>query len=76
MTGSNNGGWIKASLSVTPGQQFYILVGGAGGFNGGGTGAGASDIRTSSNDLRSRVIVAGAGGYGYYPGVGGYGGKY
>jgi hypothetical protein len=56
------GARVRASLPVTPGQTFYIRVGGVGGssidgaaFNGGGTGGqysagggGATDIRTIS----------------------------
>ena len=65
------GGWVQASLSVTAGQMLYIYVGGDGstGFNGGGygdygyyEGGGATDIRTISGNLTSRLIVAGGGG--------------
>ena len=65
------GGWVQASLSVTAGQTLYIYVGSVG-FNGGGSagqgggaGGGATDIRTISGNLTSRLIVAG-GGVGYY----------
>jgi Glycine rich protein len=71
------GGWVQASLSVTAGQTLYVFVGGdtvvgasyngggAGGrFGAGGAGAGATDIRTISSDLKSRLIVAGGGGGG------------
>jgi Glycine rich protein len=69
------GGWVQASLSVTAGQTLYVFVGGdtvvgasyneggAGGSDGGGAG-GATDIRTISSDLKSRLIVAGGGGGG------------
>lgn len=63
------GGWVQASLSVLAGQTLSVYIGGSGrlgGFNGGGggrfKGGGASDIRTISGDLRSRLIVAGGGG--------------
>ena len=71
------GGWVQAFLSVTAGQTLYIYVGGDGitgeRFNGGGTaddfygritggGGGATDIRTMSGNLTSRLIVAGGGG--------------
>ena len=78
------GGWVQASLSVTAGQKLYIYVGGDAGtsFNGGGTGpfvryrgGGATDVRTISGNLTSRLIVAGGGGgHSYYhtsPGNGG-----
>jgi Glycine rich protein len=83
------GGWVQASLSVTAGQTLYVFVGGdtvvgasyngggAGGRFGGGAGAGATDIRTISSDLKSRLIVAGGGGggsYGYSRDNGGNGG--
>lgn len=62
------GGWVQASLSVTAGQILYIYVGGdgitAGSFNGGGgaRGGGATDVRTISGNLTSRLIVVGGGG--------------
>ena len=79
------GGWVQASLSVTAGQKLYIYVGGDGttgnSFNGGGHagrvenygGGGASDIRTISGNLTSRLIVAGGGG-GYHDTTAGNGG--
>jgi Glycine rich protein len=77
------GGWTHAVLSVQPGQQLTVMVGGAGngitaGFNGGGdggwndggrAGGGASDVRTGEADLDDRVVVAGGGG-GSAPGAG------
>ena len=51
--------------------------GGNGSYNGGGSGGGASDIRLKSDNLYSRVIVAGGGGGDGYlntPVNGGYGG--
>ena len=78
------GGWVQASLSVTAGQMLYIYVGGGGyagnSFNGGGSGyfdycggGGATDVRTISGNLTSRLIVAGGGGGRIYatPGNGG-----
>ena len=69
------GGYATGTLTVTPGDTFYVYVGGVGddhgtgGFNGGGDagiedsagGGGASDVRTSTS-LSDRVIVAGGGG--------------
>jgi len=79
------GSEVIMDTSVTPGDTYYVEVGGAGagalgGFNGGanggsgptgagGGGGGASDIRTTSGSLDSRVIVAAGGG-----GAGGGGG--
>lgn len=87
---TNFGGYVKGTVSVTPGQTLYVYVGGqptttAGGFNGGGAGDGAgkgggggTDVRTISNDLNSRLVVAGGGGgAGYWSNlhvVGGVGG--
>lgn len=70
------GGYVNTYFTVgenvNVGQTFYILVGGQGGWNGGaagieggypsGNGGGASDVRTNSNDLTSRIVVAGGGG--------------
>lgn len=86
------GGVVTATISVTNGSTYYIYVGQQatdwiGGYNGGGNGNvicggggnGATDIRTSLNDLSSRIIVAGGGG-GCYPccsdANGGAGGRY
>lgn len=54
------GGRVQCLLNVTPGQVLYIVVGVANTsyvatYN-------ASDIRTSSSDLNSRLVVAGGGG--------------
>lgn len=71
------------TFTVVPGTTYYVFVGGAptsasAGFNGGGTGGsagysqggcGATDIRTSVDDLTTRIIVAGGGG-GCYINVG------
>jgi len=73
------GGYMSASIAVTPGQVLYIYVGCSGsdyssgspngGYNGGGNGewcglggGGATDIRTDSNELATRLVVAGGGG--------------
>ena len=61
------GGWVQALLPVSAGQTLYIYVGtvdfnGGGGANWGGRGGGATDIRTISGNLTSRIIVAGGGG--------------
>lgn len=68
---------VSATLPVTPGDTLYVYVAGnggantAGGVNGGGSGGGftgtgggggASDIRTVSGDLTTRILVAGGGG--------------
>jgi glycine rich protein len=81
------GAVASGAISVTPGQTLYVEVGGigglpGGGFNGGGAGGsrnglsvwgggGASDVRTSSGTLGSRLIVAGGGGGSGFPAVGG-----
>jgi hypothetical protein len=48
------------------GKTLYVLVGGQNGYNGGGTfgytGGGATDIRSKSDDLSTRLVVAGGGG--------------
>ncbi len=87
---TNFGGYAEGTVAVTPGQTLYVYVGGqptttAGGFNGGGAGDGAgkgggggTDVRTISNDLNSRLVVAGGGGgAGYWSNlhvIGGVGG--
>lgn len=62
---------VTATLAATPGQIFYVEVGGIGGFGGGGEGGGggASDVRNISlappNEklsLESRVLIAAGGG--------------
>ncbi len=70
------GGTATGTATVTPGQVYYVFVGGAavdtvGGFNGGGNGAnlsgaggGASDIRINDATITSRILVAGGGGGG------------
>ena len=72
-----DGGIQAGTLAVTPGETLEVFVGGdgsTGGYNGGGgdsgqaipggTGGGASDIRTSPFGLGDRVVVAGGGGGG------------
>ena len=71
------GGRVTATLSVTPGDELDIYVGGAGGdgtggFNGGGGvpggdgtaggGGGATDVRTAGGGSADRLVVAGGGG--------------
>ncbi len=65
------GARVTATLTVTPGQQLAIYVGGAGaegagGFNGGGVGAGggggATDVRPIGGAFADRLLVAGGGG--------------
>lgn len=66
------GAEVQAELSVTPGEVLAIVVGGQGGYNGGGVagvlntgnGGGASDIRQGGDQLANRVLVAGGGGGG------------
>jgi hypothetical protein len=81
------GGRMTATLAVTQGTTYQILVGGQGmrnGFNGGGApggfgsyaGGGASDVRTGAFGLADRLLVAGGGGgsAGSAGGTGGAGG--
>lgn len=85
------GGRVECVLKVKSGQMLYIYVGqaspaNAAGWNGGGNygtarydgaygGAGASDIRTTIDELNSRVVVAGgAGGAAQNGAAGGVGG--
>ena len=63
------GGWVQATIPVTPGEKLVVSVGGSGavgGFNGAGaggfTGGGASDIRQGGKRLKDRVVVAAGGG--------------
>jgi hypothetical protein len=68
------GGRVTATITVKPGENLAIFVGGMGrrrGFNGGGTGSGrfgrgggASDVRQGGTSLSDRVVVAGGGGGG------------
>lgn len=53
------GGYLKATIPVTPGETLQINVGAHGTS---GSGGGASDIRQSGTTLANRVAVAGAGG--------------
>ena len=82
------GALVAGSLPVTPGEILYVEVaargfngGGQLGFEGGGMGGGASDVRTlsesSTETLQSRLLVAGGGGGGggtFDEGNGGRGG--
>ncbi|MEI8201368.1 MAG: collagen-like protein [Bacteroidota bacterium] len=66
------GSRVKGTISVIPGQVYYLYIGGAGnqhnkaGFNGGGNGdgggGGASDIRFGGTALTNRLAVAAGGG--------------
>src|SRR6185312_10717361 len=62
------GGEARGVLTVTPGQTYYIFVGGQTGWNGGGAGENganggdASDVRFGGTGLANRIIVAGGGG--------------
>lgn len=87
---TNFGGYVAGTISVTPGEQLYVYVGGQatsvlGGFNGGGNGEGAgkgggggSDVRQGGSTYNDRVVCAGGGGgAGYWSNlhvVGGQGG--
>jgi hypothetical protein len=82
------GALVAGSLPVNPGETLYVEVAASGfngggqlGFDGGGMGGGASDVRTLSNGsaetLESRLLVAGGGGGGggtFDEGSGGRGG--
>lgn len=82
------GAVVAGSLPVTPGETLYVEVasrsyngGGLPGFDGGGAGGGASDLRTVSESdpesLQSRLLVAAGGGGGggtWDEGSGGRGG--
>lgn len=67
---AGEGGWIQATLAVTPQQLLYVYVGGQAGWNGGGAGAygnggDGTDIRSSqTSDYSARLVVAGGGGGG------------
>lgn len=71
------GGYVKATIDVTPGEQLIAMVGGAGsgqtgGTNGGGSAGGytaggfaaggATDIRRPPGTMADRLLVAGGGG--------------
>lgn len=75
---AGNGGRALRTITVTPGEQLSIQVGGSGesgGWNGGGiggvNGGGASDVRKGGTTLANRVVVGGGGGGGglwvFYP---------
>lgn len=86
-TNINYGGYVQATLAVTPGSTIYVNVGEqpnglTGGWNGGGNGetagkggGGASDIRIGGTTLNDRMVVAGgAGGGGFWSSQEVYGG--
>lgn len=58
------GGRVQCLLKTTPGQTLYIVVGQA--LTSVAPAYNASDIRTVSGDLSSRLVVAGGGGSGSY----------
>ena len=72
------GGYVAGNLPVTPGNTYYIYIGGQAGYNGSGTlglaGGGATDVRYGGTALANRILVAGGGGGGGNSGVGGIGG--
>jgi hypothetical protein len=78
------GGEAQATISVLPGTNLQVNVGGQGGGIGAGAaqaggGGGASDVRSGANTLGDRLVVAGGGGGGggatnATAGVGGPGG--
>lgn len=61
------GGKVTASVALSKNEEIMIYVGGADGFNGGGTGTlsnggGATDIRQGGRETANRILVAGGGG--------------
>ena len=64
--GGGLGGDARGTFRVAPGTVLWVLVGGQGGFNGGGSGVaaggGASDVRVGTTGLDARVVVGGGGG--------------
>ncbi|WP_375480481.1 invasin domain 3-containing protein [uncultured Jatrophihabitans sp.] len=77
-SGGGAGERVTTDLDVTAGTQYYVHVGADNGGNGaggggpyaggnGGNGGGASDLRTGTDDLAGRILVAaGGGGGGFY----------
>jgi hypothetical protein len=81
--GPGRGGYVGAEITVAPGEELTIVVGGRGttttpGYNGGGAsgvagltrggcGGGASDLRRFGSDLSQRILVAGGGGGAGHP---------
>ncbi|MBV9700420.1 MAG: hypothetical protein JO078_09890 [Candidatus Eremiobacteraeota bacterium] len=69
-----NGGFVRATIAVTPSETLYVYVGGHNGWNGGARGKGSSfgyfngggesDVRQGGSNLKDRVVVAGGGGGG------------
>jgi hypothetical protein len=90
-TNTGFGGYVSAIIPATPGSTLFVYVGQfgyRGNYNGGGTGntvalsgGGGTDIRSAnggasgSQNLGSRLVVAGGGGagggWGYWGGAGG-----
>lgn len=72
---SANGHFISANVSVAPGQELFVYVGGHDGYNAEFCGelsnekhlryvGGSSDVRTTVDDVITRIVVAGGGGGG------------
>lgn len=66
---SSLGDGVQGVITVTPGDIFYLTVGGVNGYNGGGStnyfgfnGGGAADVRYGGTSLNHRILVAGGGG--------------
>lgn len=65
-----SGSYVAGVITVTPGDVFYLYVGGYNGYNGGGgsngfyNGGGATDVRYGGNTLSDRILVAGGSGGG------------
>lgn len=84
-TAGGKGGMTTGQIYLEAGTKLYVVVGQKGSqkngsYNGGGagrsaSGGGATDIRISSTDLNSRIMVAGGGGGGGKWGNGGAGGS-
>jgi hypothetical protein len=62
------GATVGGALPVSPGSTVYAVVG-ANGASGSGAGGGASDVRTSQNNLSTRLLVAAGGGGAGSPGL-------
>ena len=66
------GGYTTGKIVLNKDVKLYVYVGGKNSYNGGGLGeaqgGGATDIRTTENNLYSRIIVAGGGGGGLFEG--------
>ncbi|WP_324672158.1 T9SS type A sorting domain-containing protein [Hymenobacter sp. GOD-10R] len=65
-TASSPGAQVSATLTVTPGEILFVVVGGqgtggssvnAGGYNGGGTGSGGAGAGGGATELRRAIVV-------------------